>query len=387
MAQRSSTTSPFAVPARAISRVVDMIARPLQRPILIRGRQWNPFRTDAFYWGNDEPGLRQGMTLGAIFQILLMIVFSLPIAFGGCAMDGYFLPKGRGMPRVTVEQVQVVKPKKKPRMLINPNSPISFERPDIDDSTLREEVEKKTENQYVAGKLSKLGAGGEGEGGWPDGMAGAKIRFIRLMYEGGDWDQDMGVDSDYNMLLYFQKHSGFNIAENTEAIPVQQLRRFDPPPPFVYITGRGGIRMTTAEMKTLRWYCLERGGMIFADNGGGSFNSSFRSLMSQVFPEYSLVSIPFDDIIFQEPVSLPNGAPPLWHHSGNEALGIKHHGRWIVFYHQGDINDAWKTGHSGAKPSVAEQAYAMGLNVMYYAFTQSYAINSESYEREAKKKK
>jgi hypothetical protein len=50
-------------------------------------------------------------------------------------------------------------------------------------------------------------------------------------------------------------------------------------------------------------------------------------------------------------------------------MGIKHQGRWVVFYHPGDINDAWKTGHSGMDPELVKGAYEMGVNIVYYAFT------------------
>jgi hypothetical protein len=69
------------------------------------------------------------------------------------------------------------------------------------------------------------------------------------------------------------------------------------------------------------------------------------------------------------PYTFANGAPPLWHHGGMRALGIKHKGRWVVFYHPGDINDAWKTGHSGISPELARGAFQMGINIIYYAFT------------------
>jgi hypothetical protein len=69
------------------------------------------------------------------------------------------------------------------------------------------------------------------------------------------------------------------------------------------------------------------------------------------------------------PYVFPNGAPPLWHHGGNRALGAKHKNRWVVFYHPGDINDAWKTGHSGMDPQLANGAIEIGVNVVYYSFT------------------
>ena len=45
--------------------------------------------------------------------------------------------------------------------------------------------------------------------------------------------------------------------------------------------------------------------------------------------------------------------------------------------HPGDINDAWKDGHSGASEAVAEQAFKLGINVMYYAFNAYYARHFE----------
>ena len=49
-----------------------------------------------------------------------------------------------------------------------------------------------------------------------------------------------------------------------------------------------------------------------------------------------------------------------------------------MFYHPGDINDAWKDGYSGASEEVAEQAYRLGINVMFYAFNAYYARHFES---------
>ena len=71
-------------------------------------------------------------------------------------------------------------------------------------------------------------------------------------------------------------------------------------------------------------------------------------------------------------------APPFWHHDGTRAKGIRIGERLAVFYHPGDINDAWKDGHSGASEEVAEQAYRLGINVMFYAFNAYYARHFES---------
>ena len=47
-------------------------------------------------------------------------------------------------------------------------------------------------------------------------------------------------------------------------------------------------------------------------------------------------------------------------------------GTLLEAYHPGDINDAWKDDHSGASDEVADQAYKLGVNVIFYAFNQYY---------------
>jgi hypothetical protein len=134
------------------------------------------------------------------------------------------------------------------------------------------------------------------------------------------------------------------------------------------MTGDAGINVTAGEIAAMREYLLD-GGMLFADCGSPQWNNNFRQFVRQLLPGESLVTISDDDPLFQIPYAFPNGAPPLWHHGGTRALGIKHKGRWVVFYHPGDINDAWKTGHSGMEPAMAEGAIHMGVNIVYYAFT------------------
>jgi len=308
-------------------------------------------------------------------------LFGIPLLIRGCMEKPYGIIKGTGEQVIQVVKVKPVKKKKKDELILNMDSPILFYRPELDDSRVLEELMEETEATYVAQTLegAGLGKGGKGRGGWPKGMEGARVRFIRLEYDGGDWDQDMGVGADYNMLIQMAKITNFPIAERTESIPIRQLRRFPKHrgPPFVFITGRGSIAVSAPDVKILRWYCLQEGGMIFADNGGGHFDSSFRNLMRRAFPELEWVDIASDDILYRQPFLFPSGAPPLWHHSGNRALGLKHNGRWIVFYHQGDVNDAWKDGHSGAGPELASQAYKLGINIINYAFNRYYELHYE----------
>lgn len=332
---------------------------------------------------NLQTGGRDPRMRSSTYWALFLFTFSLaaPFLMKGCGFeDPYGLVQGSGEP--VVEMVKV-KRKKKPqkKMIVNNWSPYIFERMKIDDIQVLEEMEESTQDTYEVTQTTsgKLGKGGGDKGGWPEGMEGATVRFIRLKYSGGDWNQDMGKGSDYNLLLRFNDLTGFPIAQETEAKTPSRLRMFPKgkKPPFVYITGKGGMRFSSNEIKTLRWYTIEEGGMLFIDHGGGRFHSAVQSTLGQIFPGQRLVDIPNDDPIYQAPFLFPSGAPPLWQHAGKRAMGIRHDGRWVVFYHPGDMGDAWKDGHSGASGAVAEQAYRLGINVMYYAFNMYYARHYE----------
>ena len=332
-----------------------------------------------FLTHGKDPQFRTSNYWSAAIHILPILIAILLAQ--GCGWDAYGIPKGSGVQELKLVKVVKVKPKPKEKIILSMNSPILYYHPPIEEAKVLEELEKATLDEYVAMSLKggKLGKGGGKEGGWPHGMENARVRFIRLKYSGGDWNQDMGKGSDYNFLVQFHKTTGFKIASNTEALSVGRLKRFrkDRKPPFVFITGMGGIHMSSREIKILQWYCLQEGGMIFADNGGGSFDGSFRALMRRTLPGKHFVDIPNDDIIFTRPFRFPKGAPPLWHHSGTRAQGIKHNGRWVVFYHQGDMADAWKTGRSGTSKSLADASFKLGINVVNYAFNQYHRIHFE----------
>jgi hypothetical protein len=267
---------------------------------------------------------------------------------------------------IQVQKVERQPPKQ--RFILRSDSPFIFHRLDIEDSRIREMVDDLTKADYqVSGNEGGQGDGTPGDG-WPRGTG--TVRFLRLEYAGGDWDRNMGRGADNNFLFQFNRLTGLPVASATESRPISALRRFPAgqKPPFVYLTGSGNISLSPVDRQTLRWYCLEEGGMIFADCGSGRFNTNFRRLMREVFPEYSWIDIANDDPLYRQPFTFPNGAPPLWHHGGYRSLGLKHDGRWFVFYHPGDVGDAWKDGHSGARPDTVAAAYRLGVNVIHYAF-------------------
>ena len=329
--------------------------------------------------GGRDPIFRTSW-LGSFWGHLAVIVI-IPwlLQYIGCR-ERYNVPQGSGEEAVAAV-VQVTKPvkKKKRRYLLNLQSAIILSRPDLDDSEVEKMVEQASEITYTADTSSaqaraagKMGKGGGKTGGWPDGVGNDPVRFFRIKHGGPGWDDGMDEVSraEMNFLEEFKKVTGFKIARTPEARTIQQLRFFDKgfAPPFLYLTGAGSIPVSAADVKVLREYLLD-GGMLFADAGSPDFHNSFTALMAAVFPDRQLVTIADDDPLFQAPFTFPNGAPPLWHHGGYKGMGVKHQNRWAVFYHPGDINDAWKTGGSGMSRDLMEQSYRLGVNIIYHAFT------------------
>lgn len=328
------------------------------------------------------PEYRKSFIYSLTLHFMVIIVIPWLLSMRGCVTP-YLIQQGDGAPnQVMTAMVQprvVKKVKKKKKFLVNPKSAIVFKFPDLDDVKTLKEVQQQTEQTYQVNvsqtfaSVAALGAGGKGtRAGWPEGAKAGKTRFIRMEYNGADWDDGMdAVDrADINFLDKFAKYTGLKVADKMEAHPIGKLKSYAKgyAPPFVYMTGSGGISVGQNDTKIMRDYLYD-GGMLFADCSSPQWDRSFRDFVRQLLPGEPLVVIADDDPIFQYPFPFPNGAPPLWHHGGMQALGVKAKGRWIVFYHPGDINDAWKTGHSGLAPDKAEAAFQMGTNIIYYAFT------------------
>ena len=323
-----------------------------------------------------DPRHRRSLYGSAVTHLVVLVLIPYLAQLGGC-VKAYRVPKGTGEPVVAMVKMVKPKKKKKKRLSLRPNSAIIFEVPDLDDTEVDQQIEEQSQVTYVASanaKAGKMGKGGPGKGGWPEGMEKYKIRFIRLEHGGAGWDDGMDArtGADINFLRAFAKATGFNkIASKGESHSIRLLKKYpkDGFPPFVYMTGNGSMgRVSSNEIKILREYCLN-GGLLIGDAGSPEFHRSFTHFMRQVFPDKPLLDIADDDMLYQLPYGFPNGAPAFWHHGGRRALGVKHEGRWCVFYHPGDMNDAWKSqGYTDVTPEMRQAAMNLGVNIVYYAF-------------------
>jgi hypothetical protein len=270
------------------------------------------------------------------------------------------MPAGGGQAKAMAQTVRVQKVIKK-KFVINPLSLIKFDIPPIDEVKLQ--LNEATSHLYRVGY-------GEGEGaGFAGGTKRGEVRFIRLEYAGGDWDQDFGFGGDVNLLNEYGARTGQKTASKTESRSVAQLANFPlgKSPPLIYLTGQRSISLSKSEVATLREYLLDKHGMLFGDNGGSPhFHSQFFGMMRQVLPNVDPVRVPLDDMIHRQPYVLPF-LPYVAPHGGKDAWGWKVDSRWVCYYHPGDIGDAWSDDHAGVPRDVWEACYQLGTNVIYYA--------------------
>ena len=325
-------------------------------------RIWNPFHPHAWYYGRSGAKLNQSLTVLATYSILFFAIFMLSGQLSGCS-ELYELPAGGGKQQTIAQTVKIQKVIKK-KFVINPFSSIIFKPPPIDDVKLQ--LMEITAHKNAIGQ-------GDGEGaGYAGGTGRGKVRFIRLQYTGGDWDQDFGIGADLNMLIQYGVRTGQQVADETESRTIAQLENFPAgkSPPLLYMTGQKQIDLSKSEVRTLRDYLLEKQGMLFIDNGGSSnFHSQVFQAMRQIVPEIEAVKIPLDDVIHRIPYQIPF-LPFVAPHGGRDSYGWKLNGRWIAYYHPGDIGDAWSDGHSGVRTEVWEACYQLGVNVINYSHSE-----------------
>jgi hypothetical protein len=335
----------------------------------------NPLDPRAWYYGRQSPKLNQSVAALGSYSLAFMLMFLIFTQMGGCR-ELYELPAGGGQQQTIAQTVKVQKVIKK-KFVINPFSAISFKVPPIDEVKLQ--LTEITEHAYTVGYGQGAGAGFAG------GTNQGQVRFIRLEYAGGDWDQDFGIGADVNMLIEYGIRTKQKVAKRTESRTIAQLKNFpaEKSPPMVYLTGQRSISLSDSEVKILREYLLEKHGMIFGDNGGsGSFHNQFLGMMNRVLPSVRPSRIPLDDMIHRVPFQIPF-LPYVAPHGGKDALGWRVDGRLVCYYHPGDIGDAWTDDHSGVSPEIYEACYQLGTNVIFYAHAE---YSKWLFSRQQKKK-
>ena len=200
------------------------------------------------------------------------------------------------------------------------------------------------------------------------GMSCGEEAIGRLKYGGGgDWYAN--PTSLPNLLAFAREHTNLDLPLREVAVEPgsRDLHSFA----FVHVTGHGRIRFTDAEARNLREYLLG-GGFLHVDDNYG-IDESFREAIRKVFPDRSLVELPFAHPISHCFFDFPGGLPKIHEHDGGppHGYGIIHEGRVVLFYSLNtDLGDGWESAEVHNDPEeVRAQALRMGTNLLVYALS------------------
>lgn len=196
----------------------------------------------------------------------------------------------------------------------------------------------------------------------------APLKIARLKYAGGgDWYANpSGLP---NLLRATRERTTIDLALHEDTVTLGDDRLFDYA--AVFVTGHGQIRFSAAEAARLRRYLLG-GGFLHVDDNYG-LDESFRKAVRVVFPDRSLIELPFSHPIYHSFYDFPQGLPKIHEHHGGppHGYGILDHGRVVLFYsYNTDLNDGWESPEvHNDPPQRREAALRMGINLLTYALT------------------
>jgi hypothetical protein len=194
-----------------------------------------------------------------------------------------------------------------------------------------------------------------------------QMKLALLVYGGGgDWYANPTSLKNLASFCNQQLKTNFPLQEAQVEVASPELFNY----PFLHMTGHGRWALNDAEAQNLRKY-LEAGGFLHIDDNYG-MDEYVRPALKKVFPELSLVELPFSHPIYHQKFNFPNGLPKIHEHDNKppKGWGLIYKGRLVCFYTvETDLGDGWEDPevHRDAAQK-HQQALQMGANIIQYVF-------------------
>src|SRR5690554_6056528 len=142
--------------------------------------------------------------------------------------------------------------------------------------------------------------------------------------------------------------------------------------PFVHMTGHGNVVFSNAERENLKNYLLGGGFLHIGDNYG--MDEFIRPEIKKLFPNYGLVELPFDHLIFHQKYKFNNGLPKIHEHDNErpQAFGIIIDGRlYLLYTYETDLGNGWEdVSVHNTSPEKHQDALKMGFNILQFVLLQ-----------------
>lgn len=199
-------------------------------------------------------------------------------------------------------------------------------------------------------------------------LAQAPLRLGLLIYSGGgDWYANPTSLKNLATFCNQQLRTRISTQEGQVAAGSPEVFNYS----FLHMTGHGRWDVTPEEAQNLRLY-LEAGGFLHIDDNYG-LDPYVRPALKKIFPELSLVELPFSHPIYHQKYNFPKGLPKVHEHDKTPAkgFGLIYKGRVVCFYSvECDLGDGWEDAEVHNDPAIKRQeALQMGANIIQYVFS------------------
>ena len=189
-----------------------------------------------------------------------------------------------------------------------------------------------------------------------------------LVYSGGgDWYANPTSLKNLAQFCNENLRTHFGVGEGQVAAGSPEIFNY----PFIHMTGHGRWDVTNEEAQNLRQY-LEGGGFLHIDDNYG-LDPYVRPALKKIFPELTLVEIPFSHPVYHQRYNFPNGLPKIHEHDNKppKGYGLFWKGRLVCFYSfECDLGDGWEDFEVHRDPPERHiAALQMGANLVQYVFT------------------
>lgn len=193
------------------------------------------------------------------------------------------------------------------------------------------------------------------------------LKLALLVYSGGgDWYAN--PSSLKNLAQFCNSQLGTALDTREAQVQAASPEIFNYP--FVHMTGHGRWTVSDAEAQNLRQYLLAGGFLHIDDNYG--LDEYVRPALKKIFPDLSLVELPFNHPVYHQKFNFSNGLPKVHEHDNKapKGYGIVYQGRLLVFYSvETDLGDGWEDPDvHNDKAEARRAALQMGANLVQYAF-------------------
>ena len=198
--------------------------------------------------------------------------------------------------------------------------------------------------------------------------AQATYKIAKLKYNGGgDWYANK--TSLPNLIKFANQNLRMNIFPEEDIVEPGSPDIFSYP--FIHLTGHGNVLFSSAEAQNLRRYLMSGGFLHLDDNYG--MDKFIRREMKKVFPELSLVELPFNHPVYNQRFKFASGLPKVHEHDSKapQGFGLIFQGRLVCFYsYECDLGNGWEDQSVYNDPEpLRQQALRMGANLLQYATT------------------